>query len=82
MPAKLCFLSLLIAAMVLTSSCTKETAQVMAADQTATIVPVAKVVRSNLADNLILTGEFIPYQEIDVMAKEAGYIKSIRVDIW
>lgn len=81
MPAKLCFLSLLIAAMVLTSSCTKETAQVMAADQTATIVPVAKVVRSNLADNLILTGEFIPYQEIDVMAKEAGYIKSIRVDI-
>jgi RND family efflux transporter MFP subunit len=29
----------------------------------------------------VLTGEFIPYQEIDVMAKEAGYIKSIRVDI-
>ncbi len=46
-----------------------------------TIVPVARVVRSNLASNMILTGEFVPYQEIDVMAKEAGYIKSIRVDI-
>jgi RND family efflux transporter MFP subunit len=45
------------------------------------IVPVARVVRSNLASNMVLTGEFIPYQEIDVMAKEAGYIKSIRVDI-
>jgi len=53
----------------------------MAADQTTAIVPVAKVVRSNLADHLVLTGEFIPYQEIDVMAKEAGYIKNIRVDI-
>jgi RND family efflux transporter MFP subunit len=46
-----------------------------------TVVPVATVARSNLASNLVLTGEFIPYQEIDVMAKEAGYIKSIRVDI-
>lgn len=45
------------------------------------VVPVAKVVRGNLASNMVLTGEFVPYQEIDVMAKEAGYIKSIRVDI-
>jgi RND family efflux transporter MFP subunit len=45
------------------------------------IVPTTKVVRSNLADSLVLTGEFFPYQEIDVMAKEAGYIKQIRVDI-
>jgi len=71
----------LLAAILLTTSCTKEPAQVMAADQTTTIVPVARVVRSNLAENMVLTGEFIPYQEIDVMAKEAGYIKSIRVDI-
>jgi len=71
----------LLAAILLTTSCTKEPAQVMAADQTIAIVPVAKVVRGNLADNMVLTGEFIPYQEIDVMAKEAGYIKRIRVDI-
>lgn len=47
----------------------------------APIVPVAKVVRSDLSNSLVVTGEFIPYQEIDVMAKEAGYVKSIRVDI-
>ncbi len=45
------------------------------------IVPVVKVTRSALASDLVLTGEFIPYQEIDVMAKEAGYIKAIHVDI-
>ena len=28
-----------------------------------------------------MTGEFIPYQEVDVMAKVAGYIRSIKVDI-
>jgi RND family efflux transporter MFP subunit len=50
-------------------------------DANIAVVPVVKVSRSNLASNLVLTGEFIPYQEIDVMAKEAGYIKSIRVDI-
>ncbi|HMF75398.1 MAG TPA: efflux RND transporter periplasmic adaptor subunit [Bryobacteraceae bacterium] len=47
----------------------------------AAIVPVVKVVRSTLSSDLVLTGEFIPYQEIDVMAKEAGYIKAIHVDI-
>jgi RND family efflux transporter MFP subunit len=44
-------------------------------------VPVAKVGRSTLSNELTVTGEFVPYQEIDVMAKEAGYIKSIKVDI-
>jgi multidrug efflux pump subunit AcrA (membrane-fusion protein) len=45
------------------------------------IVPVVKVTRSTMASDLVLTGEFIPYQEIDVMAKVAGYIKAIHVDI-
>jgi RND family efflux transporter MFP subunit len=45
------------------------------------VVPVAKVARENLSNDLVLTAEFIPYQEIDVMSKVAGYIKSIRVDI-
>ena len=29
----------------------------------------------------MLTAEFKPYQEVDVMAKVAGYIKEINVDI-
>jgi RND family efflux transporter MFP subunit len=83
-----CFLLTLffLAASFLISSCTRKTEggesdHASATPPTTTIVPVTNVVRSNLADNLMLTGEFIPYQEIDVMAKEAGYIKAIKVDI-
>jgi RND family efflux transporter MFP subunit len=45
------------------------------------VAPAARVERKTLTTELTLTGEFIPYQEVDVMAKEAGYIKTIRVDI-
>lgn len=45
------------------------------------IVPVVKVTRSALTSDLVLTAEFVPYQEIDLMAKVAGYIKAIHVDI-
>ena len=44
-------------------------------------VPVAQVVRRSLTSDITLTGEFVPYQEIDVMAKVAGYVRSIKVDI-
>lgn len=58
-----------------------EPVAVRAAKADIPVVSVAKVTRATLSTNLVLTAEFIPYQEIDVMAKEAGYIKSIRVDI-
>ncbi|MGC2660972.1 MAG: efflux RND transporter periplasmic adaptor subunit [Bryobacteraceae bacterium] len=45
------------------------------------VVPVAKPERANLSDDLTVTAEFVPYQEIDVMAKVAGYIRKINVDI-
>jgi RND family efflux transporter MFP subunit len=45
------------------------------------IVPVAKVGRADLASDLTLTAEFEPYQQIDVMAKVAGYVQLINVDI-
>jgi RND family efflux transporter MFP subunit len=45
------------------------------------IVPVVKVTRAELSNEISLTGEFLPYQEIDIMAKVSGYVKSIRVDI-
>jgi RND family efflux transporter MFP subunit len=44
-------------------------------------VAVAKVQAENLSHNLVLTAEFKPYQEVDVMAKVAGYIKEINVDV-
>jgi RND family efflux transporter MFP subunit len=44
-------------------------------------VPAIHVTRTDLSGTITLTGEFIPYQEVDVMAKVAGYIRSINVDI-
>lgn len=48
---------------------------------TVPIAPVAKATRANLSDDVALTAEFVPYQEVDVMAKVAGYVRTIRVDI-
>jgi multidrug resistance efflux pump len=32
-------------------------------------------------NSFILTAEFKPFQEVDVMAKVSGYVKEIRVDV-
>jgi RND family efflux transporter MFP subunit len=44
-------------------------------------VPVAVVGPATLQNNLILSAEFEAFQDVDVMAKIAGYVKEIRVDI-
>jgi RND family efflux transporter MFP subunit len=45
------------------------------------IVPVVKAARADLVNDLVLTAEFEPFQEVDVMAKVAGYVQSIKVDL-
>jgi RND family efflux transporter MFP subunit len=45
------------------------------------IVPVAVAESANLENNLVLSAEFRPFQEVDVMAKVAGYVRAINVDI-
>lgn len=44
-------------------------------------VAVAQVKTEDLSRNVILTAEFKPYQNVDVMAKVAGYVRQINVDI-
>ena len=44
-------------------------------------VPVATVGPATLQNNIVLSAEFEPFQDVDVMAKVAGYVKNIRVDI-
>ena len=44
-------------------------------------VPYAVVAPATMTNDLVLSAEFRPYQDVDVMAKVAGYIKNIRVDI-
>jgi RND family efflux transporter MFP subunit len=47
----------------------------------APLVPVTKAARADLASNVVLTAEFQPFQQVDVMAKVAGYVRSIKVDM-
>jgi RND family efflux transporter MFP subunit len=45
------------------------------------VVAVAKAARQDLSQGVTLTAEFLPYQNVSVHAKVAGYVKSISVDI-
>ncbi len=65
------------------SSCSR-TAKVQARDTAPSEIPtvaVARVATDTLSRGLVLTAEFKPFQEIDVMAKVAGYIRKINVDV-
>jgi len=48
---------------------------------TAPTVAVARVTRGDIAQSLTIAAEFRPFQEIEVHAKVAGYLKSISVDV-
>lgn len=49
--------------------------------QTAPIASVAVATRASLSNTLNVAGEFLPFQEVELHAKVAGYIRHIRVDI-
>jgi RND family efflux transporter MFP subunit len=59
---------------------TKVEARAPAAGDAPTVA-VAKVAREELSRGIVLTAEFRPFQEVDVMAKVSGYVKEIKVDI-
>jgi len=44
-------------------------------------VAVARVAHGDIAQVLTVAAEFRPFQEIEVFAKVAGYLKSISVDV-
>jgi RND family efflux transporter MFP subunit len=46
----------------------------------ATTVAVVKVTRQNLASQMEIASEFLPFQEIDVYAKVSGYVQKLYVD--
>ncbi len=69
-------------ALALAAACSKTNVEANgAAPPEAPVVAVAQIKTSNISRTLALTAEFKPYQEVDVMAKVAGYIKQINVDI-
>src|ERR1051325_2361559 len=50
-------------------------------DGTLPVAAVAPVERKTLISSLTIAGEFKPFQEIDVHAKVAGYLRTIYVDV-
>src|SRR5665213_689721 len=75
----LCGLGVIAAWAAAAAGCSQPRAASPAPD--APSVSVARVVRTDLARTLTLAAEFLPYQEIDVHAKVAGYVKSSLVDV-
>ncbi len=45
------------------------------------VAPVARVQRGTIDNSLTISGTFKPFQEVDVHAKVAGYIRTIYVDV-
>ena len=43
--------------------------------------PITLVRRGDISNTLSIAGEFLPYQEVELHAKVAGYIRKINVDI-
>jgi RND family efflux transporter MFP subunit len=68
----------LLAAAIACSGCMTKTS---AAPQDVPIVAASRAVHTDLKNDVTLTAELEPYYEVDVMAKEAGYIRHMLVDI-
>jgi len=62
-------------------SCTRPDKAAVRADSDIPSVAVARVQRQDLQRDLVLSAEFRPYEEVDLHAKVAGYLKEIRVDV-
>jgi len=71
-----------VAVAVLLCSCARrEVAAANTAENQSTVtVGVAPVTTRPMAQHLTLSSELVPFQEIDVYAKEAGYVKQLLVD--
>lgn len=72
---------LIVAGAPLLASCSSRAVAHAAGTTEAPVVGVNRATRQELSRNLRLAAEFRPYQEVEIDAKVAGYVKSIYVDI-
>jgi RND family efflux transporter MFP subunit len=73
------FSALGIAGLILSTSCSSADKHVQASGPSVT-VGVTKVIKKSLGRDITLSSELVPFQEIDVYAKESGYVKKLLVD--
>jgi RND family efflux transporter MFP subunit len=62
------------------SSCSGSNGKVEANSGAAITVGVTKVQKKTLSRQITLSSELVPFQEIDVYAKESGYVDKLSVD--
>jgi RND family efflux transporter MFP subunit len=67
-----------VATAIALSSCSGKSG--VEASGSAVTVAVTKVVKKSLGRQITLSSELVPFQEIDVYAKESGYVKKLFVD--
>ena len=73
-------LSAALLALGLSSCSTGRSVSAEANDQQGFTAGVVNVVKKTLSRELTLSSELVPFQEIDVYAKESGYVKTLHVD--
>src|SRR5271155_17552 len=54
--------------------------QVEASAQQEVTVGVTNVIKKTLSQQITLSSELVPFEEIDVYAKESGYVQKLNVD--
>jgi len=64
----------------LSSSCSSNADKSVQASGPSLTVGVTKVTKKSLGRDITLSSELVPFQEIDVYAKESGYVKKLLVD--
>jgi len=70
----------IVALVVSLSSCSGDRTDHVQANGPTITVGVTKVVKKSLGRKITLSSELVPFQEIDVYAKESGYVKKLMVD--
>ncbi len=61
-------------------SCSEKSSENVQAGAAEATVGVTRVVKKSLGRQITLSSELVPFQEIDVYAKESGYVKKLDVD--
>ena len=69
-----------LALLSLSSSCSNSADKSVQASGPGLTVGVTKVLKKSLGREITLSSELVPFQEIDVYAKESGYVKKLLVD--
>jgi len=72
--------ALVVPAVISFSSCSRNGDEKVQASGETVTVGVTKVVKKSLGRQITLSSELVPFQEIDVYAKESGYVKKLDVD--